>query len=1241
MKKVHLGLDLGIASVGWSLVDENQNIIATGSHLFSKLSDPSDNKNKKYGEGTRGQIRRTRRMLNRKKQRKIDFLNMIDLYNDNHQLKIKETQKPSSLYNEKYQSIFGFTKDNSSTNFLFNEAKKYDIYKIWRNGLEKEISPKELFLFLYFKLGLRGVFFKSYEFDENKKYTYEDSLLKTLYEDVYFKKNRKYRNQSNADMTYSIYHNWKDIEVVLRNCSYINEEFINDYKEIFFRHRPFSKGPGNFELPNQSKWGIIWDDKSKTKEEMEQVNLWDKKIGVCPISLYKNKGNIEKASKRLNQYFCIAELANIISQLVYVRFGNSVNDAKRLSRKQIMEIINNSLSKNERITRTRIEKFLDGINIYNFPTTKDGKSSNFESMEKVRKYFSKESGFFIFSDTNNIRIEDQYESLSMIDSKRFKFISKYFEKDESKDNKNKTQNRKYKECIIELKESCAGLMNLGFDLNYEQLANFNDIKEADINGTRNYGFDAYYEYLQNFFSANGELESFAVYFKNEIKEGQKLTYRFNDNSKYIPENMYKEQDFISPNTRNTLKEMIRVINKCLRQYVYKNDFKLESIILETTWADGQISESLLSEEKRKDLIKFQNYNEKKREEATKELEKNNIETSEANIKKIILWREQDKKDVYTNKCILIGELISCQIDHIVPENISFNSNWENLVLTLNNSQKGNKLAREHIQNNPDIIQLWNTLYKTGDKEKGVEAQIKSKKLKNLMMERSELSNQNFINSNLTETTYAIRKAKDGLSFFIENFNNNYIDKKTSEYEKISDCDIRTISGYQSQKLREDFFRLPKKDRKISNHHSHDATMIAMFSSFEHVNNFYNEIKKEGPKKFILNNLYKNNNKFISINDLNKIVNNSEELKNRILNSKCLYSFKKVTILPKGFDKLNSKEKWEKIKFIDSKQIFSNQNVDGYVEIDGNKHKVEYIRLNDFTLNKTNNSTNKNMIILFRDIKALLGGITNLKEIRNKLNEYREKGNEFAKKIVTDWKTLYQLYLCVEKHIDDTEIKKEKNERIFDKYINELKDKNLLEGLKENNIEVNKEYADSILKNYIPIINSNNSSFIKVQKIKYIVLKTHSFAKDLNNKKINSKYIFNEDKYKKLSKRTTSYGHEQKMLLIAKYKIKNKEKYEFLKINWLNEIVNEPNVDYEKILYIDPNKWFLIDNEIYKIGSLDIDSSRLYIEPVSNQSDKNIKEHKVRKTFESWSKFGNDKWQEKIFNKIICQNKKII
>ena len=424
---------------------------------------------------------------------------MIDIHNDNQKFKIEERTrkniagiKHSKLYKEKYQKMFGFTNENSSTDFLFNEAKKYDVYKIWRKVLEQELNPKELFLFLYFKLGLRGVFFKSFEFDKSKQYTLNDSLFKTIYEDVYYKRNRKYRDASNGDLTYSIYHNWKDIETVLLKCSYIDQEFIEDYKNIFFRHSDFSKGPGNFKLNElQSKWGIKWDSK-KTEEEMLNVNLWDSKISDCPISLAKNKKDKRnQIQKRLNQYFFIPELVNIISQLVYVRIGTSTNDANRLTKEQILEIINNSLKEQKTITKTRIEKFfkdqLQTVSLFNFPTTKDEESSNFESMNKLIGYFKDK--LIEFDNKETINIETIYQVIQHVDEKRFKLVTNFFERDDSK-NDFKTQNKNYQKTIEELNEILKEVKCDGYKFNVNNLANFKEIKEIDFTGTRKYGLNA-------------------------------------------------------------------------------------------------------------------------------------------------------------------------------------------------------------------------------------------------------------------------------------------------------------------------------------------------------------------------------------------------------------------------------------------------------------------------------------------------------------------------------------------------------------------------------------------------------------------------------------------------------------------------------------------------------------------------------------------------------------------------------
>ncbi len=107
-----------------------------------------------YGEKVRGELRRARRRLNRFKQRKIDFLCMIDEFCLPNQEKKNRTNKLSTLYKKEYQNIFGFNQSNTSTDFLFNNAsnpnyKNIDLYKVYKKGFNEKFDPKELFLFLY------------------------------------------------------------------------------------------------------------------------------------------------------------------------------------------------------------------------------------------------------------------------------------------------------------------------------------------------------------------------------------------------------------------------------------------------------------------------------------------------------------------------------------------------------------------------------------------------------------------------------------------------------------------------------------------------------------------------------------------------------------------------------------------------------------------------------------------------------------------------------------------------------------------------------------------------------------------------------------------------------------------------------------------------------------------------------------------------------------------------------------
>ena len=1234
MKKVHLGLDLGIASVGWSLVDGQQNIIAMGSHLFQQLSDPKDNQ--KYGEGTRGQQRRARRNSSRKKQRKLDFLNMIDQFSYNNQVKLKNIGKLSSLYKSEYQEIFHFNESESATDFLFNQAHKYDFYKIYQKGFETELKPKELFLFLYQKLSNRGAFYLKTD-KTIETYSYDQSLFKNVLLDQYFKKNHKFRDKSNGDNSYSIFWNWLDIEFILRKCSYINEQFIEDYKKIFLRQRHFAYGPG-WANP-QSPWSVEYDE-----NHQPIGHIWDQKISFCPISLSKNQGDENKAQKRLNQFYFIAELSSLVSQLVYTKL-----DGHNLNYQQILTILNKSIFEDKEVTIQNIAKWLNRNenDFSNYPLNRERIKDNFEKNKKLRKYFAKKNG--IINKVTNFNISDLFESLVLIDEKRFEFILQYWEDQKDKSNKkDKTvlNNSNFNKSLESAKKVFENI-NLDFEINYEKFVNFNDVNESDLNGTRGFGFNAYKEYLDEFFNRSNNsiklFDSFNVHFKNEIKDAEKYKYELLDTAKFLPLKMFKKQEFLSPNVKNTLQESIRVINNILRRYIYKNKWILQSIILETTWDSENLKNSINSKERKKEIAQYQSFMEKSHQDAKEKLKEYNLSTSDTNKRKYFLWKEQDSKDFYSGKVLELKDIDKWQIDHIIPESLSFNSNLENLVITVRNEEKGKRTPFEFLGS--EFGKLKNTLWKPllnsdDDKDKeetkkdgktkipAILRRIRKQKFKYLTIQKLEDEILGFINSNLSETTYAIRKLKDGLVFFMKNFNQKF-PKSENEiiYDALKDCHIRTISGSHSQKFRK-WMQFEIKDRKIATHHAHDATIIAFYSSLEKVDNWYKWMKENDLKVYYANksNQKENEYKWIDFNYLKGIFSNpNNQFKEKINDAPFYYSFKPYKLdqkLNNQFYKQPLEKQWEIIKSIKPKQIFANENFNGYQIIDNKKHQVVYLNLLDET--KT-----KNIFELFYQLHNYI--------IEGKTIEQYCKEN----KVLTNHDLFEELYKLLDKDLlsktyDENKKILKKDFNIFKIVNDKLKSDlsvfaNLIES--ETKIQLNKldnleEYLKLLLDDYILIIKGNK--LIKINKIKIISKEEYIPTYELINKKYQTKssenkYVFEKEKQLKVAHNQTLLGDSLKMIVLLKYKDENnKEKMQFFKMNQLNQIVRAPK-EYEIIQFIDPNIWYYYDNEIWKIQNIVITNNQISFKCISNKNSKQI--------FKYYSK-GNWGDDQELFNKMM-------
>ena len=116
--KFRLGLDIGIASIGWCILDENDNIISAGVRLFPEAKS-DENQIRRSKRGARRLLRRRHHRLERVKKLLFEY-NIID--------------------NENYD-------------FYTNKVTPYEMR---RKGLYEKLSKKELAIALFHLVKRRG-----------------------------------------------------------------------------------------------------------------------------------------------------------------------------------------------------------------------------------------------------------------------------------------------------------------------------------------------------------------------------------------------------------------------------------------------------------------------------------------------------------------------------------------------------------------------------------------------------------------------------------------------------------------------------------------------------------------------------------------------------------------------------------------------------------------------------------------------------------------------------------------------------------------------------------------------------------------------------------------------------------------------------------------------------------------------------------------------------------------------------
>lgn len=784
-KKITIGLDIGISSVGWSILREDNLLIDYGSRLFPDAANAKDGK---LENESRRSHRSMRRRIRRIKTRKNDLIKLLIKYNI-----VSDQDELAKILEEG----------------IVNETGNVPIVEIKYKGLKEKLSKEELLICLYHYIHKRGYFYITE--DDLKEGTEESKKYPSEIQYEFYKKNGYYigneDNQNFSNISWS-----KEIEKLLNNQS-LPEDFKNEYISLFKRVRDYSDGPGSEKSP--TPYGL-WRLNKEGKVEKIGENLWDVLVGKCTI--YGNDESIkdEKIKLRGGKNSPIAEVFNFINDLTNIYlFSSSKSKLTSKTKLSILNEFNESL-KTEKPAKSFSEKKLvkhisistefsditfDNIYGYRIDSNKKPLFTKLENTITIAKWLLDNKVYNelnIYNENDLTKINDLFVELqrSMDLNKRAEIISDKYKIETSK--------------CLELVKKIKGVMQI-HSFSYKAMLEFIPIGIKHIDPET--GEDT---------SINA-----STYFVEKINN---LGTRFLFNSrprKYIPKNIF-EDAIISPTSKRAFIQTINVLNKIIK--VYSNEYEISNVVVE-------LPRDKNTSEERKKISS----NQKKAEGEIAEVFNfsglnindyiNNL-NSKTKLK-LKLLKEQNYKDIYDGQEIDVLDVIKnsnkYHEEHVIPYSLCFIDSRRNKVLTKfeNNKQKGDRTPFEWLSSIGKYAE-----YKDRVEKLYAENKISKSKKELLLFEQDPRSEMlGFIEKNLSDTRYA---SKLVLDTFREFFKVNSPETK-----------IKVINGALTNYARYNLFATYKdgiferegimKQREYYEHHGIDATILAFLGSNHKIN----------------------------------------------------------------------------------------------------------------------------------------------------------------------------------------------------------------------------------------------------------------------------------------------------------------------------------------------------------------------------------------------------------------------
>lgn len=804
-KNYILGLDIGISSVGWGLLelDTNNNpykIIDVGSRIFTpgEVEKTGDSRAKERRE------KRGARRISRRREFRLDRVRNL-LY-ENGYLKGNINSNIVSVKNEELSIIF----DNMINNYYKEKNSNPYILKV--EALDRKLTNNELSIILVHYAKKRGYKSNREEASDNDSGKVLSAIKeneKIMKENNYrtisemYIKDEKFKNKiknSPGDYKISVTNEMylKEINKVLDSqikFGLITDDFKNQYLEIYNSRRSYAKGPGG-----NSPYG---------------GDLIERMTGKCNFD-----GN-PRAPKRAFS----SEIYVALTKLVNLKY--KVNDGEyiKLSEKEIKNIIEKAKDK-KIITYKDLAKELDGnIEFKDLSLSKKEYGKVIEELKK-KLNISKEESINISNLNSNDRelfntlYNEKLLSKTLIELKGYHALKDSIIKAYSNDIWKKFKDN------IELLDELA-LYCTNYKINEDIL---NKIKESE--NIENIFEDIHFiELLPNFkdhLMLSTDLIKKLIPLMLEGNTYDKamniLGYNHSDingdkEKKDLLVPIYVDDTITNQRVIRSLTQTRKVINSIIKKYGMPKIINIETA-----------RELAKSRKERNEIAKNNVEKQTENEKIKNQLVELGLfvstdKISSTDLLKYKLWKEQNEFCGYSMKKISIEDLFGnniVQIDHILPYSRTYNDNYLNktLVYTKENQEKGNRTPYEWFGK----TQKWDE-YEAYINN----LTISQKKKDNYLLKKLDFDTEREMrDQNLNDTKYISKE----LSSLIKAYLNV---EKVNMYPGAITSKLRARWGFnrlthsyisKTYRLPEDMKKDINKDRDNHLHHAMDALVIA-------------------------------------------------------------------------------------------------------------------------------------------------------------------------------------------------------------------------------------------------------------------------------------------------------------------------------------------------------------------------------------------------------------------------------